>query len=191
VHFDLKCDNVLTARQLGIAGGVTCKVADFGLSKQQKGTAVGVSLGGSSSLTAGNNAGGHNPGHGSRNPQGHREFTSGIASQRGTLPWTAPELFSDPQSATEKVDVYSFGVTMWELWTCDVPFKDLREQSVVWGIMTGKRPELSDTAKEPFAGYKTLMKSCWSEDVQKRPNFDDVVAQLEVATNSNEGLSKS
>jgi hypothetical protein len=35
------------------------------------------------------------------------------------------------------------------------------------------------------------MKSCWSEDVQKRPNFDDVVAQLEVATNSNEGLSKS
>ena len=77
MHFDLKCDNVLTARQLGIAGGVTCKVADFGLSKQQKGTAVGVSLGGSSSLTAGNNAGGHNPGHGSRNPQGHREFTSG------------------------------------------------------------------------------------------------------------------
>ena len=170
VHFDLKCDNVLTARQLGIAGGVTCKVADFGLSKQQKGTTIGA-------------IGGGGDDHKINNP---RSFTSGIASQRGTLPWTAPELFSDPSSATEKVDIYSFGVTMWELWTCDVPFNGLREQSVVWGIMTGKRPEMpSDTQKEPFPGYKGLMELCWSEDPKGRPTFDEVVATLELALTEN------
>ena len=85
VHFDLKCDNVLTARQLGVAGGVTCKVADFGLSKQQRVSSV--------------------VGSGVADAEA-RQFTSGIASQRGTLPWTAPELFSDPANATESVDAY-------------------------------------------------------------------------------------
>jgi serine/threonine protein kinase len=169
VHFDLKCDNVLTARQLGVAGGVTCKVADFGLSKQQRGTAVGSGVA----------------------DDGARQFTSGIASQRGTLPWTAPELFSDPANATELVDAYSFGVCMWELWTCDVPFKDMREQSVVWGIMTGKRPELPPAdLDEPCVGWRDLMTALWREDPKSRPTFDETVRVLEEAltkTNAENG----
>ena len=169
VHFDLKCDNVLTARQLGVAGGVTCKVADFGLSKQQRGTACGGAT--------------RVGGDGDASGDGRREFTSGIASQRGTLPWTAPELFSDPASATERVDAYSFGVCMWELWTCDVPFKDMREQSVVWGIMTGKRPEVPEDADagEPCPGWRDLMTALWREDPRARPTFEKVVAVLEDA----------
>ena len=172
VHFDLKCDNVLTARQLGVAGGVTCKVADFGLSKQQRGTAVGSAAA----------------------DDGSRQFTSGIASQRGTLPWTAPELFSDPANATERVDAYSFGVCMWELWTCDVPFKDMREQSVVWGIMTGKRPELPPAdADEPCPGWRDLMTALWREDPRSRPTFDEAVRVLEEAltkTNAENGAKR-
>jgi serine/threonine protein kinase len=170
VHFDLKCDNVLTARQLGVAGGVTCKVADFGLSKQQRGGSV--------------------VGSGVADAEA-RQFTSGIASQRGTLPWTAPELFSDPANATELVDAYSFGVCMWELWTCDVPFKDMREQSVVWGIMTGKRPELPPAdLDEPCVGWRDLMTALWREDPKSRPTFDETVRVLEEAltkTNAENG----
>ena len=170
VHFDLKCDNVLTARQLGVAGGVTCKVADFGLSKQQRGGSV--------------------VGSGVADAEA-RQFTSGIASQRGTLPWTAPELFSDPANATESVDAYSFGVCMWELWTCDVPFKDMREQSVVWGIMTGKRPELpAADLDEPCVGWRDLMTALWREDPKSRPTFDETVRVLEEAltkTNAENG----
>jgi serine/threonine protein kinase len=170
VHFDLKCDNVLTARQLGVAGGVTCKVADFGLSKQQRGGSV--------------------VGSGVADAEA-RQFTSGIASQRGTLPWTAPELFSDPANATESVDAYSFGVCMWELWTCDVPFKDMREQSVVWGIMTGKRPELPPAdLDEPCVGWRDLMTALWREDPKSRPTFDETVRVLEEAltkTNAENG----
>jgi serine/threonine protein kinase len=173
VHFDLKCDNVLTARQLGVAGGVTCKVADFGLSKQQRVSSV--------------------VGSGVADAEA-RQFTSGIASQRGTLPWTAPELFSDPANATESVDAYSFGVCMWELWTCDVPFKDMREQSVVWGIMTGKRPELPPAdLDEPCVGWRDLMTALWREDPKSRPTFDETVRVLEEAlteTNAENGARR-
>jgi hypothetical protein len=33
-------------------------------------------------------------------------FVSGINSQRGTLPWTAPEIIRTPDTVTEKVDIY-------------------------------------------------------------------------------------
>lgn len=37
-------------------------------------------------------------------------FVSGVSSQRGTLPWTAPEILRTPDAVTEKIDVFSFGV---------------------------------------------------------------------------------
>eukprot|EP00854_Cymbomonas_tetramitiformis_P017726 gene17726-21117_t len=48
------------------------------------------------------------------------QYVSG--RMRGTLPWMAPELFPSSVSTradqvTEKVDVFSFGVVMWEMWT--------------------------------------------------------------------------
>ena len=114
VHFDLKCDNVLTAKTSRGGGGgggatVRCKVCDFGLSKRR----------------------------GSR-----ASFVSGINAHRGTLPWTAPELLCDPGRASEKVDVHSFAVLMWELWTGRYPFEGQREQTIMYAIMTGGRPEL-------------------------------------------------
>jgi len=41
----------------------------------------------------------------------------GVASLRGTLPWIAPEIIKTPGAVTEAVDVYSFGIVLWELWT--------------------------------------------------------------------------
>eukprot|EP00951_Prasinocladus_malaysianus_P032252 scaffold313021_cov41-Prasinocladus_malaysianus.AAC.1 len=43
-----------------------------------------------------------------------REFTSG-RDLRGTLPYMAPELVSDPDHVSEKADVWSMGIVMWEL----------------------------------------------------------------------------
>ena len=44
-------------------------------------------------------------------------FPSPALTQRGTLPWTAPEIIRSPAAVTEKVDVFSFAIVMWELWT--------------------------------------------------------------------------
>lgn len=36
-------------------------------------------------------------------------FVTGVSSQRGTLPWTAPEILRTPEAVTEKVDVFRWG----------------------------------------------------------------------------------
>lgn len=36
-------------------------------------------------------------------------YVTGVTSQRGTLPWTAPEIICTPEAVTEKVDVFRCG----------------------------------------------------------------------------------
>ncbi|PQQ00067.1 uncharacterized protein Pyn_28370 [Prunus yedoensis var. nudiflora] len=55
---------------------------------------------------------------------------------RGTLPWMAPELLSGKSNmVTEKIDVYSFGIVMWELLTGDEPYTDMHCASIIGGIV--------------------------------------------------------
>ena len=74
-----------------------------------------------------------------------------IAQCRGTLPYMAPELVSDPERVSEKADVWSLGMVLWEMLTRQVPFTHLTPQQIIAGLMGGKlQPEVS-TAK---AGHK-------------------------------------
>ncbi|MCI22243.1 kinase family protein, partial [Trifolium medium] len=51
---------------------------------------------------------------------------------RGTLPWMAPELLSGKSHmVSEKIDVYSFGIVMWELLTGDEPYADMHCASII------------------------------------------------------------
>ena len=68
-----------------------------------------------------------------------------MTSLRGTLPWIAPEVIKSPKSVTEKVDVYSFGIVMWELWTLREPFEGINYHALLHLISTtpeGLRPAL-------------------------------------------------
>ncbi|XP_068648049.1 uncharacterized protein [Aristolochia californica] len=51
---------------------------------------------------------------------------------RGTIPWMAPELLSGKTNmVTEKIDVYSFGIVMWELLTGEEPYADMHCASII------------------------------------------------------------
>ena len=39
-------------------------------------------------------------------PQKMQTYVTGVNSQRGTLPWTAPEIIRTPDAVTEKIDVF-------------------------------------------------------------------------------------
>ncbi|XP_020521963.1 LEAF RUST 10 DISEASE-RESISTANCE LOCUS RECEPTOR-LIKE PROTEIN KINASE-like 2.5 isoform X2 [Amborella trichopoda] len=53
-------------------------------------------------------------------------------SVRGTLPWMAPELLSlKANMVTEKVDVYSFGIVMWELLNGDEPYDKMHSSEMI------------------------------------------------------------
>ncbi|KAJ7532053.1 hypothetical protein O6H91_14G070300 [Diphasiastrum complanatum] len=55
---------------------------------------------------------------------------------RGTPPWMAPELLSGNSSmVTEKIDVFSFGIVMWELLTGEEPYANMHYGAVIGGIV--------------------------------------------------------
>lgn len=77
-----------------------------------------------------------------------------------------------------KVDVFSFGVCLWEIWTLgEQPYPSLSLQEIFAGVMTGTlRPGLPAGCDPAWA---SLMTDCWHGAARLRPAFSDVVARLE------------
>ncbi|XP_024025619.1 uncharacterized protein LOC21405688 isoform X1 [Morus notabilis] len=96
---------------------------------------------------------------------------------RGTLPWMAPELLSGKSNmVTEKIDVYSFGIVMWEVLTGEEPYADMHCASIIGGIVNNTlRPQIP-TWCDPE--WKSLMESCWASDPAQRPSFSEISQKL-------------
>lgn len=96
---------------------------------------------------------------------------------RGTLPWMAPELLSGKSNmVSEKIDVYSFGIVMWELLTGEEPYSDMRAAEIIGGIVNDSlRPQIPSWCDPEWKG---LMESCWSSDPAERPSFTDISQRL-------------
>ncbi|KAJ6698742.1 KINASE SUPERFAMILY WITH OCTICOSAPEPTIDE/PHOX/BEM1P DOMAIN-CONTAINING PROTEIN [Salix purpurea] len=96
---------------------------------------------------------------------------------RGTLPWMAPELLSGKNHmVTEKIDVYSFGIVMWELLTGEEPYADMHCASIIGGIVNNTlRPQIP-TWCDPE--WKSLMESCWASDPSERQSFSEISRKL-------------
>ncbi|XP_076916057.1 uncharacterized protein LOC143575623 [Bidens hawaiensis] len=104
----------------------------------------------------------------------HTMVSGGV---RGTLPWMAPELLSGKNHmVTEKIDVYSFGMVMWELLTGDEPYTNMHCANVIGGIVNNMLRPTIPTWCDPE--WKSLMQSCWSADPQDRPSFLEVSRKL-------------
>lgn len=102
-----------------------------------------------------------------------RTFVSG--GVRGTLPWMAPELM-DGTRVCEKVDVYSFGIVMWELLTGKEPYSDLHYGMILGGIVSNTlRPEVPEDCDKM---WRSLMEECWSNEPAERPTFTEIARRL-------------
>ncbi|GMI81124.1 hypothetical protein like AT5G57610 [Hibiscus trionum] len=96
---------------------------------------------------------------------------------RGTLPWMAPELLNGKSDmVSEKIDVYSFGIVMWELLTGEEPYADLHRASIIGGIVNNRlRPKIPAWCDPE---WKALMERCWAFDPTKRPSFSEISQRL-------------
>jgi alpha-tubulin suppressor-like RCC1 family protein len=102
-----------------------------------------------------------------------------MTKQRGTFQWMAPEVIKK-HNYTEKADVYSFGIILWELWVQEPPYKNIERIKVAQKVATDKtyRPRLSEDLQIPEE-ILALIISCWDYDPDKRPSFNDIVTYLE------------
>ncbi|XP_015893672.2 uncharacterized protein LOC107427772 isoform X1 [Ziziphus jujuba] len=96
---------------------------------------------------------------------------------RGTLPWMAPELLNGSSSlVSEKVDVFSFGIVLWELLTGEEPYADLHYGAIIGGIVSNTlRPAIPESCD---LEWKSLMESCWSSEPSERPSFTEIANHL-------------
>ncbi|VVB07303.1 unnamed protein product [Arabis nemorensis] len=96
---------------------------------------------------------------------------------RGTLPWMAPELLNGSSNrVSEKVDVFSFGVAMWEILTGEEPYADMHCGAIIGGIVSNTlRPSVPEKCDDM---WRNLMEQCWSFDPAIRPSFTEIVDRL-------------
>ncbi|MCO5569819.1 hypothetical protein L7F22_023533 [Adiantum nelumboides] len=102
-------------------------------------------------------------------------FVSG--GVRGTLPWMAPELLNGSSSlVSEKVDVFSFGIVMWELLTGEEPYANMHYGAIIGGIVNNTlRPTVPRWCD---AAWRSLMEKCWAADPGERPTFLEIATAL-------------
>ncbi|XP_053624353.1 mitogen-activated protein kinase kinase kinase 13-A-like isoform X2 [Plodia interpunctella] len=101
-----------------------------------------------------------------------------VMTTRGTTYWMAPELMLG-KKCSDKVDVWSYGVVLWELLTQEVPYEDLHPCAVTYGV---GREKLSLPVPSTFPMHlKVLIQHCWNRQPKCRPSFTRITEVLTVA----------
>jgi len=94
-----------------------------------------------------------------------------IRGRVGTPHWMAPEVLRGSEH-TEKADVYSFGVLLWEMLSGQLPFGGLSVPQIVASVGWGRKtpPDVPNAPSELHA----IMRSCLASP-KCRPTFRDLL----------------
>ncbi|KAL7198743.1 hypothetical protein ACSBR2_021110 [Camellia fascicularis] len=107
-----------------------------------------------------------------------------MTGETGTLGYMAPEVL-DGKPYNRKCDVYSFGICLWEIYCCDMPYPDLSFAEVSSAVVRQNlRPEIPRCCPSSLA---SIMKKCWDANPGKRPEMDEVATLLEAIDTSKGG----
>lgn len=109
--------------------------------------------------------------------------TYNMTGYTGTRVYMAPEV-AKRQPYNEKVDIYSFGIILWQLLTGEAPFKGIsKDEHLEKVIHGGLRPPLVDSDNEPFpnltADILDLVERCWNIEPRIRPSCGAILKILE------------
>eukprot|EP01087_Luapelamoeba_hula_P012076 TRINITY_DN3354_c1_g1_i1.p1 TRINITY_DN3354_c1_g1~~TRINITY_DN3354_c1_g1_i1.p1 ORF type:complete len:1075 (-),score=135.44 TRINITY_DN3354_c1_g1_i1:9-3233(-) len=92
----------------------------------------------------------------------------------GSPIWMPPEMMQGAR-CTEKADVYSFGVILWEILTRDQPYACVTLFQIYAMVIAGERLQIPGWAP---ATYASLIDACWAPDPSARPDFEAILESL-------------
>eukprot|EP00112_Aurelia_sp_Birch-Aquarium-sp1_P017958 Seg422.3 transcript_id=Seg422.3/GoldUCD/mRNA.D3Y31 product="Lymphokine-activated killer T-cell-originated protein kinase" protein_id=Seg422.3/GoldUCD/D3Y31 len=121
----------------------------------------------------------------------------------GTMPWSSKEVLDDGP-ITDKADIFSYGLLIWEMLALDVPHVNLirgddddadssyasTEQSFdededAYMVALGTRPPLPNKEFDPsFMAIIGVFACCTEADYKKRPSAEQVVKAFEPTANA-------
>ncbi len=94
----------------------------------------------------------------------------------GSEGWIAPELTDPDGKDSQKSDVFSMGITMWEIASRKIPYETAKSRAMIpFWMAQGKREDIP-TDCPPKIAY--LIKWCWDTDPSKRPTAAEAVKYL-------------
>lgn len=85
----------------------------------------------------------------------------------GSPRYMAPEVFQRCEYRLS-VDVYSFGILLWEICSLKKPYGDISAKSLRRKVIDGGRPKLNLNCS---VALQNLISSCWNSDPDNRPSM--------------------
>jgi len=109
-----------------------------------------------------------------------RLVAGSMTSKKGTLQYCSPEMLkaAGPGHFTTAVDIYSFGIFLWQLITRREPLIELQIFELPKAVIAGTRPKIP--AKMPDI-LRHLIEALWADNPRNRPPFQHAKIELEKA----------
>jgi len=97
---------------------------------------------------------------------------SPFTTEVGTPNWMAPEIINN-QEYDSKVDIYSFGMVMFELCTKTVPWLNMTLPQIVLAVaIKGERPQISSSVPTV---WRECINTCWKQTPSERPTSQELM----------------
>ncbi len=113
-----------------------------------------------------------------------KDISSVFLKYKNKNSYTCPELLKENKDVSnitnlgnnQKCDIYSFGILLWEIYTCTQPFPISLTNLYNYVVVNDYRPEITKDFPSELAN---LIRNCWDSDQERRPSINKIIDVLD------------